>query len=101
MPGSFTQEALLTVTNDWHHRLDRGLSTAALFLDLSKAFDRVSHSTLLCTLSSVGISDPLLQWFQSYLSCSQKGVLNGHSFLLNLVPRASPSYTKIDRGSGE
>ena len=79
-PGSSTQEALLTATHDWHRCLDRGLSTAALFLDLSKAFDRVPHGKLLCSLSSVGVSGPLLQWFQSYLSDrSQRVVLNGHS----------------------
>ena len=79
-PGSSTQEALLTATHDWHRSLDRGLSTAALFLDLSKTFDRVPHNKLLCSLSSIGISGPLLQWFQSYLSDrSQRVVLNGHS----------------------
>ena len=45
--GSSTQEALLTATHDWHRSLDRGLSTAALFLDLSNAFDRVPHNRLL------------------------------------------------------
>ena len=64
-PGSSTQEALLTATHDWHRCLDRGLNSAALFLDMSKAFDRVPHSKLLSSLSSVGISGPLHQWFRS------------------------------------
>ena len=90
-PGSSTQEALLTATYDWHHCLDHGLSTAALFLDLSKAFDRVPHRKVLCTLSLVGISSPLLQWFQSYLSHrSQRVVLNGHSSSTLLVKSCVP-----------
>ena len=79
-PGSSTQETLLTATHDWQSCLDRGLSTAALFLDMSKAIDKVPHCKLLHSLSSAGVIGPLLQWFQSYLTnrC-QRVVLNGHS----------------------
>ena len=56
------------------------ISSAALFLDMSKAFDKVPHHHLLCFLSVVGISGPLLKWFESYISNhSQKVVLNGYS----------------------
>ena len=34
---------------------------------MSKAFDRVDHGLLLCTLSDVGIMDKELNWFESYL----------------------------------
>ena len=79
-PGSSTQEALLSATHDWQRYLDLGLSTAALFLDMSKAFDKVPHCQLLRSLSAVGVSGPLLKWFESYLSQrSQRVVLNGHS----------------------
>ena len=54
-PGSSTQEALLTATHEWQSCLDRGLSTAALFLDMSKAFDKVPHHRLL-SLALVGVS---------------------------------------------
>ena len=39
-----------------------------LYFDFSKAFDTVSHSLLLEKLSQIGISDPLLKWFRSFLS---------------------------------
>ena len=52
-PGSLTQEALLTATYDWQSCLDQGLSTAALFLNMSKAFDKVPHHNLLLSLSTV------------------------------------------------
>ena len=80
MPGSSTQEALLTATHDWQRCLDLGLSSVALFLDMSKAFDKVPHSSLLHSLQAVGVSGPLLAWFESYLSNrSQRVVLSGLS----------------------
>ena len=51
-PGSSTQEALLSVTHDWQRNLDHGLSSAALFLVMSKAFDKVPHHHLLHSLVS-------------------------------------------------
>ena len=58
-PGSSTQEALLTATHDWQRCLDLGVSSVALFLDMSKAFDKVPHSRLLHSLQAVGVSGPL------------------------------------------
>ena len=79
-PRSSTQKALLLATHDWQRYLDLGLSSAALFLDMSKAFDKVPHCHLLQSLSAVGISGPLLKWFESYHSNrTQKVVLNGFS----------------------
>ena len=72
----------------------RGLSSAALFLDLSKAFDKVPHHKLILSLSAVGVSGPLLKWLESYLTHrSQRVVLNGHSStslpVLSGVPQGS------------
>ena len=93
-PGSSTQEALLVATHDWQRLLDQGHSSAALFLDLSKAFDKVPHHKLLSSLSDVGVSGSLLSWFESYLSCrSQQVVLGGSSStplpVLSGVPQGS------------
>lgn len=40
----------------------------AVYLDFSKAFDKVSHTILISKLESYGILDPLLSWIKSYLS---------------------------------
>ena len=67
-PGNSTPVALLTTTHDWQRCLDLGLSSVALFLDMSKALDEVPHSRLLHSLQAVGVTGPLLAWFESYLS---------------------------------
>ena len=59
---------------------ESGKSLVVLYLDLSKAFDRVPHPHLLTKLRSFGIVDPLLSWFSSYLSHrSQVVLINGHT----------------------
>ena len=44
-----------------------GKATGAVFIDLSKAFDTISHSVLLSKLSRYGVNDMELQWFTDYL----------------------------------
>ena len=41
----------------------------ALFLDLSKGFDTISHSVLLNKLKAYGINNEELEWFANYLFC--------------------------------
>ena len=47
---------------------DLGISIDEVFLDFSKAFDKVPHQRLLLKLEKLGISDTLLSWIQSFLS---------------------------------
>ena len=67
-PLSSTQEAIISATSDWHKLLDSKANVAAVFFDLSKAFDTIPHSGILNALSNVGVSGPLYKWLSSYLS---------------------------------
>ena len=79
-PKSSTQDALLTITRDWHQQLSTSRQVAAVFFDIRKAFDSVPHSQLLQSLADVGITGQLHQWFASYLSGRyQRVVLDGCS----------------------
>lgn len=39
-----------------------------IYMDLKKAFDSINYGILMIKLKKLGISDPLLSWFSSYLS---------------------------------
>ena len=74
------QEALVTVTNDWHQYSDCGKDAASIFFDLSKAFDVLPHSVILDALAKVGVHSPLYSWFERYLSGrSKRVVLDGYT----------------------
>ena len=45
----------------------KGSLVGVLFLDLSRAFDTVSHATLLSKLKAYGVKKETLEWFKSYL----------------------------------
>ena len=59
---------LLEVINHISSVLDDGVQVDAVYLDISKAFDKVNHSILLQKLRMAGFGGSLLQWFQSYLT---------------------------------
>lgn len=48
--------------------MDSGGQIDAVYLDMSKAFDKINHERLTHKLSVAGFGGRLLQWFQSYLT---------------------------------
>ncbi|CAM5074239.1 unnamed protein product [Natator depressus] len=49
-----------------------------LFLDISKAFDTVSHSILASKLKKYGLDEWTIRWIESWLDCrAQRVVING------------------------
>eukprot|EP00117_Sycon_ciliatum_P031630 scpid88133/ scgid1983/ Putative uncharacterized transposon-derived protein ZK1236.4 len=57
---------------------DSGLSTCAAFVDMSKAFDKVQHGTLIRDLFSIGVGGSALNWLADYLSDRQQRVVIGN-----------------------
>ncbi|XDV21754.1 hypothetical protein PO909_026778 [Leuciscus waleckii] len=66
--GHSTITAAMSVSNDIITSLDSKKSRAALFVDLSKAFDSVDHNLLLQRLRFIGLSEAALNWFENDLS---------------------------------
>ena len=60
--------------------VDEGHSVDVVYLDFSKAFDKVPHARLMEKLSACGIGGKLHTWIKAWLSGRrQRVVLNGHA----------------------
>ncbi len=62
-----TEACVLSMLNTLYEDTDAGKIGGVIFIDLKKAFDTVSHNILLRKLTSIGISNSSLPWFDSYL----------------------------------
>ena len=85
---------LLSITRDIYQSLDQGYEVRGVFLDISKAFDKVWHKGLIHKLKQNGIGGPLLKLLTDFLkSRKQRVVLNGQysswSDVLAGVPQRS------------
>lgn len=79
-PGDSTINQLLSITNYIFQAFDCNppQDVRSVFLDLSKAFDRVWHDGLIYKLQLYGVSGPFLALLKSFLSKrKQRTVLNG------------------------
>jgi hypothetical protein len=75
-----TINQLINLVNMIYQGLDDREEIAMIFLDLSKAYDKVCHKRLLYKLDKLGIKGKLFDWFRSYLSGrSQRVVLSGQA----------------------
>ena len=74
--GHSCEDLLTPVINDWMLSLDNGDYVVAAFLDMSKAFDIVSHEVpILSELLEIGVGGTALQWFCSYLTHRKQRVV--------------------------
>ena len=73
--------------------IDNGLLTGLIYLDLSKAFDTVSHSYLLSKLRSYGINGNEFTRFENYLFNPEK-----HAFYDGHLSKAFPVFRGVSQG---
>ena len=65
-----TETSSIQTTDSILRIIDKKELTAAVLLDMSKAFDSIDHDILIMKLRDVGLSSSSLQWFKSCLSSS-------------------------------
>ena len=60
----------MSIVHDLYKAFDAypTLETRGVFIDMSKAFDKVWHQGLIFKLKSIGVSDTLLSLIESFLS---------------------------------
>jgi hypothetical protein len=78
LPGSSTITQLTEIYDQFCNAVSQGKEIRVVFLDISKAFDRVWHRGLLFKLKKCGITGRLLDWLQDYLTDRhQRVIVNG------------------------
>jgi hypothetical protein len=78
LPGHSTVTQLIEIYDEFCKAVEKGKEIRVVFLDISKAFDRVWHAGLLNKLHGSGIRGRLLQWLKNYLTDRQQRVtING------------------------
>ena len=74
-PGDFCINQLLAITHETYKYVDACLDVRAVFLDISKAFDKVWHQGLLYKLEQNGISGSLLETLTDLLKDRKQRVV--------------------------
>ncbi len=86
-----TINQLIHLCDNIYHGLDKSRDICLIFLDVSKAFDKVYHPALIHKLESYGIEGDLLHWIESYLDGrKQRVVINGLSSKWNTINASVP-----------
>ena len=77
-PGDSTIYQLLSITSSIYDAFENYDETRAIFLDISKAFDKVWHEGIIFKLKCNGISGNVLKFFENYLTNRyQRVIFNG------------------------
>ena len=79
-PGDSCINQLLSITHEIYSSFDDGFEVRSVFLDISKAFDKVWHEGIIFKLKQNGILDDLLNILSDFLrNRKQRVTLNGQS----------------------
>ena len=77
-PKLSTNIDLTQLTEEILQNMDK-MITDAVFIDLRKGFDTGDHSLLISKLRNLGFSNPVVDWFRSYLSSRSTNTSIGNS----------------------
>ena len=95
IPGKSCTSQLLEVHDYIGSLLDAGKQTDVIYMDMSKAFDKVNHQILIHKLDNCfGISGSLLGWFSSYLLNRRQRVT-----VLGATSSEKPVMSGVPQGS--
>ena len=85
--GYNSQHVLSRLLEEWRQHSDNDNVAGGVFMDLSKAFDRVPHDLLIAKLAAYSVDENLLMYLYSYLSNRKQYVLinNVHSIFQNVI----------------
>ena len=86
-----TSHAISQLLNQIYTNINKSVITTAVYIDFSKAFNCVQHSTLLNKLSALNLGHNALKWITSYLKDRQQRTLVNNTYSLSLsVPQGVP-----------
>lgn len=100
--GKSTSTALLTFYDELINFIDAGECPAAIFCDLSRAFDCVNHKKLLYILESYGLRGVSLSWISSFLTNRSQYVslrYETEHLILNATSEFRPVQMGVPQGS--
>ena len=95
LPKHSTTDQIILILQKWLSHMENNKYTIATFLDLSSAFDSVSHRGILHKLPSYGIRGHLLAWIENYLQDRSQTVTIETS-----ASTVSPVKSGVPQGSG-
>jgi len=72
-----TTHALIDMTHDWLNAVDKGQSVHTVFIDFTKAFDRVDHNILVAKMRALDLPDVITCWMCSFLRHRRQQVVIG------------------------
>ena len=91
LPGCSTVSQLIEIYHKFCSAVNNGREVRVVFLDISKAFDRVWHKGLIHKLQNKGITGNLLEWFKDYLTDRQQRVcINGQTSTWGYISAGVP-----------
>ena len=92
--GRSTTTQLLNYYDSIITLIEEGNHVDAIYLDFSKAFDKVDHNILLCKIKILGIGGKIYSWIECFLKHRQQavrvqGILSDREWVLSGVPQGS------------